>query len=241
MDFMWAIRARWMSEMRQLGDIRRNLACCGLYNTITCCTASCSLTYCAVKCSHSFAISVRHCGISRQQQPRAALRLLLLHHKPKCSRLSPHPCGCVCCCMNAALAGSLLGFLFAIITLKLSLGSAGIIPGLGIPAGLISFALLKAWVNLGTLLQLPERAPWLQKLLFKPFLVQENSIMQVCACVLVCGCVILYSGLKHPGIGISKPSRGMSHRSSSGMPRNVFAFKQGLQHPSCAALHPIGQ
>lgn len=73
----------------------------------------------------------------------------------------------------------MLGFLFAIITLKLSLGSAGIIPGLGIPAGLISFALLKSWTGISTSLGLQEKSPRLHNLLFKPFLVQENSIMQV--------------------------------------------------------------
>lgn len=73
----------------------------------------------------------------------------------------------------------MLGFLFAIITLKLSLGAAGIIPGLGIPAGLISFALLKAWVGISTSLGLEQKTPRLHNLLFKPFLVQENSIMQV--------------------------------------------------------------
>jgi hypothetical protein len=75
--------------------------------------------------------------------------------------------------------GSMLGFLFAIITLKLSLGSAGIIPGLGIPAGLISFALLKSWTGISTSLGLQEKSPRLHNLLFKPFLVQENSVMQV--------------------------------------------------------------
>lgn len=79
------------------------------------------------------------------------------------------------CC----LAGSLLGFLFAIITLKLSLGSAGIIPGLGIPAALIAFALLKCWTSISTSLGLEQKVPWLHNLLFKPFLVQENSVMQV--------------------------------------------------------------
>jgi hypothetical protein len=73
----------------------------------------------------------------------------------------------------------MLGFLFAIITLKLSLGAAGIIPGLGIPAGLISFALLKSWTGISTSLGLEEKSPRLHNLLFKPFLVQENSIMQV--------------------------------------------------------------
>lgn len=76
-------------------------------------------------------------------------------------------------------SGSLLGFLFAIITLKLSLGSAGIIPGLGVPAGLISFAMLKSWTGIGTKLGVEHKSPRLHNLLFKPFLVQENSIMQV--------------------------------------------------------------
>lgn len=76
-------------------------------------------------------------------------------------------------------AGSMLGFLFAIITLKLSLGSAGIIPGLGVPAGLISFALLKGWTSISSSMGLAQKTPRLHNLLFKPFLVQENSVMQV--------------------------------------------------------------
>jgi len=76
-------------------------------------------------------------------------------------------------------AGSMLGFLFAIITLKLSLGTAGIIPSLNIPAGLISFALLKSWTSISSSIGLSEKSPWLHKLLFKPFLLQENSILQV--------------------------------------------------------------
>jgi hypothetical protein len=73
----------------------------------------------------------------------------------------------------------MLGFLFAIITLKLSLGSAGIIPGLGVPAGLISFALLKGWTGISSSMGLAQKTPRLHNLLFKPFLVQENSVMQV--------------------------------------------------------------
>jgi hypothetical protein len=79
-------------------------------------------------------------------------------------------------------AGSCLGLLFAIITLKLSLGSAGIIPGLGIPAGLISFALIRAWTLMGQGLKLNSRAPWLHKALFQHFTVQENAVLQTFIC-----------------------------------------------------------
>jgi hypothetical protein len=79
-------------------------------------------------------------------------------------------------------AGSCLGLLFAIITLKLSLGSAGIIPGLGIPAGLISFALIRAWTLMGQGLKLDSHAPWLHKLLFHHFTVQENAVLQTFIC-----------------------------------------------------------
>jgi len=41
------------------------------------------------------------------------------------------------------LAGTVLGMLFVIIGLKLALGTAGIIPSLNIPGGLISFAAIE--------------------------------------------------------------------------------------------------
>lgn len=53
--------------------------------------------------------------------------------------------------------------------------------GLGIPAALIAFALLKCWTAISACLGLEHKAPRLHNLLFKPFLVQENSVMQVSA------------------------------------------------------------
>eukprot|EP00882_Tetradesmus_deserticola_P021887 GHRQ01023719.1.p1 GENE.GHRQ01023719.1~~GHRQ01023719.1.p1 ORF type:complete len:180 (+),score=38.84 GHRQ01023719.1:645-1184(+) len=84
--------------------------------------------------------------------------------------------------LRGLIAGSCLGLLFSIITLKLSLGSAGIIPGLGIPAGLISFAQLRAWTLLGQGLRLDSRAPRLHRLLFHQFTVQENAVLQTFIC-----------------------------------------------------------
>jgi hypothetical protein len=59
--------------------------------------------------------------------------------------------------------------LFCIIGLKLSLGTAGIIPSLNIPGGLISFAAIKSLTAFGTGMRTHQRAPLLHKLLFQPF------------------------------------------------------------------------
>jgi hypothetical protein len=65
--------------------------------------------------------------------------------------------------------------LLLIITLKLSLGSAGIIPTLNVPAGLLSYVMMKIWVSLSAAL------PWSKVL---PFTLQENAVIQtmVMAC-----------------------------------------------------------
>jgi uncharacterized oligopeptide transporter (OPT) family protein len=75
-------------------------------------------------------------------------------------------------------AGTALGALFTIISLKLTLGTAGIIPSLNIPGGLISFAAIKSLTAAGTSLRLSQRTPRLHSLLFKPFGLQENAVMQ---------------------------------------------------------------
>jgi hypothetical protein len=72
----------------------------------------------------------------------------------------------------------MLGVLFIIIGLKLSLGTAGIIPSLNIPGGLISFAAIKSMAAVGSSLQLHTRAPLAHRLLFQPFGLQENAVMQ---------------------------------------------------------------
>jgi hypothetical protein len=72
----------------------------------------------------------------------------------------------------------MLGVLFIIIGLKLSLGTAGIIPSLNIPGGLISFAAVKSMAAVGSSLQLHTRAPMAHRLLFQPFGLQENAVMQ---------------------------------------------------------------
>ncbi|KAI8471372.1 MAG: OPT superfamily oligopeptide transporter [Monoraphidium minutum] len=74
--------------------------------------------------------------------------------------------------------GTALGMLFCIIGLKLSLGTAGIIPSLNIPGGLISFAALKSLTAAGAGLRTAQRAPLLHKLLFMPFGLQENTAIQ---------------------------------------------------------------
>lgn len=68
--------------------------------------------------------------------------------------------------------------LFIIIGLKLSLGTAGIIPSLNIPGGLISFAAIKSMSAVGSSLSLSTRAPLAHRLLFQPFGLQENAVMQ---------------------------------------------------------------
>lgn len=74
--------------------------------------------------------------------------------------------------------GTALGVLFIIIGLKLSLGTAGIIPSLNIPGGLISFAAIKSMAAVGSSLSLSTRAPLAHRLLFQPFGLQENAVMQ---------------------------------------------------------------
>lgn len=74
--------------------------------------------------------------------------------------------------------GTMLGVLFIIIGLKLSLGTAGIIPSLNIPGGLISFAAIKSMAAVGSSLQMHARAPLAHRLLFQPFGLQENAVMQ---------------------------------------------------------------
>jgi len=76
------------------------------------------------------------------------------------------------------LAGTMLGMLFVIIGLKLALGTAGIIPSLNIPGGLISFAAIKSITTLGSQLRVSDRSPWLYRLFFLPFTLQENAILQ---------------------------------------------------------------
>uniref|UniRef100_A0A383W0U8 Uncharacterized protein n=1 Tax=Tetradesmus obliquus TaxID=3088 RepID=A0A383W0U8_TETOB len=107
--------------------------------------------------------------------------------------------------LRGLISGSCLGLLFAIITLKLSLGSAGIIPGLGIPAGLISFALIRAWTLMGQGLKLDSRAPWLHKMLFQHFSVQENAVLQTFICSI--------SGVAFTG-GFGTYLTGMSYQAS---------------------------
>lgn len=84
-------------------------------------------------------------------------------------RTHPHP---------PPFAGTLLGTLFTIIGLKLTLGTAGILPSLNIPAGLISFAAIKSLTRAGDALRARERAPLLHSLLFQPFGLQENAVLQ---------------------------------------------------------------
>lgn len=79
---------------------------------------------------------------------------------------------------TSCTAGTMLGVLFIIIGLKLSLGTAGIIPSLNIPGGLISFAAVKSMAAVGSSLQLHTRAPMAHRLLFQPFGLQENAVMQ---------------------------------------------------------------
>ncbi|GBF88235.1 metal-nicotianamine transporter-like protein [Raphidocelis subcapitata] len=80
--------------------------------------------------------------------------------------------------LRGYIVGTALGALFTIISLKLTLGTAGIIPSLNIPGGLISFAAIKSITTAGTSLRLSQRAPRLHSLLFQPFGLQENAVMQ---------------------------------------------------------------
>eukprot|EP00775_Hariotina_reticulata_P009952 gene9952-10107_t len=76
------------------------------------------------------------------------------------------------------LVGSALGLLFAIITLKLSLGTAGIIPSLSIAGGLISFAVMRSWTLMGQALCRKNSSNRLLTTLFQPFGLQENAVLQ---------------------------------------------------------------
>lgn len=118
------------------------------------------------------------CEFCRQHPALKQLRSLGLASHSLVTWLQAHTTVRCSCQLTVVCAGSVLGLLFAIITLKLSLGSAGIIPGLGIPAGLISFAVVRSWTVLGSSLRVNKHAPTLYKLLFHPFTVQENAVLQ---------------------------------------------------------------
>ena len=68
--------------------------------------------------------------------------------------------------------------LFIIIGLKLTLGTAGILPSLNIPGGLLSFAAIKSLTAAGQSMNVAGRAPLLHRMLFQPFGLQENAVMQ---------------------------------------------------------------
>ncbi|WIA41031.1 hypothetical protein OEZ86_004669 [Tetradesmus obliquus] len=76
------------------------------------------------------------------------------------------------------IVGTALGCLFIIIGLKLGLGTAGIIPSLNIPGGLLSFAAIKSMTTLGSSMQVAQRAPMLHHMFFRHFGLQENAVMQ---------------------------------------------------------------
>lgn len=142
-------------------------------------------------------------------------------------------------------AGSMLGFLFAIITLKLSLGSAGIIPGLGVPAGLISFALLKGWTGISSSMGLAQKTPRLHNLLFKPFLVQENSVMQVylpffAAYAMICLQVHLNSSLLAVAVARSRTlcysSRVLPQQSRRSIHVSAADMAAAKMHSTAAAI-----
>jgi uncharacterized oligopeptide transporter (OPT) family protein len=80
--------------------------------------------------------------------------------------------------LPTSCAGTALGALFTIISLKLTLGTAGIIPSLNIPGGLISFAAIKSLTTMGGGMGVRQRSPLLHSLLFQPFGLQENAVMQ---------------------------------------------------------------
>jgi hypothetical protein len=58
------------------------------------------------------------------------------------------------------------------------LGTAGIIPSLNIPGGLLSFAAIKSLTTVGSSMQLAQRAPMLHHMFFRHFGLQENAVMQ---------------------------------------------------------------
>lgn len=51
-------------------------------------------------------------------------------------------------------------------------------PSLNIPAGLISFAAVKSWTTAGQAIYKSQKVPWIIRVLFQPFGVQENAVMQ---------------------------------------------------------------
>ena len=51
-------------------------------------------------------------------------------------------------------------------------------PSLNIPGGLLSFAAIKSMTTAGASMRLSRRAPMLHNLLFQPFGLQENAVMQ---------------------------------------------------------------
>ena len=108
------------------------------------------------------------CIVSRGTEDR------MKHHAMPCVSASP----CSPCFRCFVRTGTMLGVLFIIIGLKLSLGTAGIIPSLNIPGGLISFAAIKSMAAVGSSLQMHTRAPLAHRLLFQPFGLQENAVMQ---------------------------------------------------------------
>lgn len=70
--------------------------------------------------------------------------------------------------LRGIVVGFLMSGIFIIITLKLALGSAGIVPSLSIPGGLLSFVSLKLWTVMGKRLGLSRFA------VFGPFGMQVS-------------------------------------------------------------------
>lgn len=71
--------------------------------------------------------------------------------------------------MRAAFTSIILSFVFNIIVCKLNL-TTGVIPSLNVAAGLLGFAIVKAWTAL------LERCGMLKQ----PFTRQENTVIQTC-------------------------------------------------------------
>ena len=114
--------------------------------------------------------------------------------------------------------GTLLGGLFTIISLKLTLGTAGIIPSLNIPGGLISFAAIKSLTAAGARMRLSQRAPLVHGLLFQPFGLQENAVLQT---------YILSMGAG--GFGTYLTGMGyQAYRNLGGAPRGSPDFNQAV-------------
>ncbi|GBF99887.1 metal-nicotianamine transporter-like, partial [Raphidocelis subcapitata] len=100
--------------------------------------------------------------------------------------------------LRGALLGAGCSLLFCAIALRLSLGSAGIVPSINAPAGLLSFLVLKAFSSGG-------HSMGLRRGLFAPLTVQETTVVQT---YVTSACNVVFTG------GFSTWLTAMSYQAS---------------------------